>query len=121
MATETLPETLQHVIALFHDAELTLDWRKKVITTLGKFPGAYEALLKFAEECTPVEEGEMEAWEYALDQCSPEVDADGRLSFEIPYSVYFWDAKGLTWRSDDDDSDEDEDDEEEEIVNGSCS
>ena len=90
------------------EAALSFTSRNEVLDTLEKFPGSYEALVEFARECLPVEDGEYHDWEYALDMIAPEVGRDGALAFEIPYSRYVWNAKGQTWDNQDDVSDEDE-------------
>lgn len=108
MAQNTIATALTEIEIKLKEAQLTYDSRKETLKVLAEYHGAYEALVKFAQDCTPVEEGEFEDWEYALDMCGPDIDAGGDLSFEIPYSRYVWDAKGQTWKNQDDDSDEDE-------------
>jgi len=118
MANYIISEMRKDLVAIHEDSRKAFVSRNEVLDTLEKFSGSYEALVKFAQECTPVDEGEFEDWEYALDMIAPEVGRDGVLSFEIPYSVYVWNAKGQTWDNQDDVSDEDEEGDDEVPVSG---
>ena len=44
------------------EAALSFTSRNEVLDTLEKFPGSYEALVEFAGECLPVEDGEYHDW-----------------------------------------------------------
>lgn len=91
--------------------------RMLLLDLLSKHTGSYESLIAFAEECEPVYNGDKEAFEYALDELAPEIDENGRLSFEISYSRFVWNPEEDAWRCVNEEDEEDmesEDDEEEE-------
>lgn len=46
----------------------------------------------------------------------PEIDEDGRLSFEIPYSRYAWNAEAKAWQIVEEDDEEDEEEEPEDVA-----
>lgn len=96
--TVTLSAAQEWAQSELKEAETTFRLRLKTLEALQRFPGAFEALIRFAEECRPVEDGEYTSWEYALDMCGPLQNSDGILSFEIPYSCYAWDAEAKAWR-----------------------
>ena len=90
--------------------------RMLLLDLLSKHPGSYEALIAFAEECEPVYNGTREVFEYALDELAPELNKDGRLSFEIPYSRYAWNAEAKAWQIVEEDDEEDEEEEPEDVA-----
>ena len=88
--------------------------RMLLLDLLEKYPGSYEGLIAFAEECEPVYNGNWEAFEFALDELAPEIDENGRLSFEIPYSRYAWNPEENAWRCVNEEDEEDMKSEEDE-------
>ena len=68
MANYTISEMRKDLVAIHEDSRKAFVSRNEVLDTLEKFSGSYEALVKFAQECTPVEEGEFE--EHECDRCS---------------------------------------------------
>lgn len=109
---EALDEVKERLVKALDDAK----HRMLLLDLLSKHPGSYEALIAFAEECEPVYDGAREAFEFALDELAPEIDEDGRLSFEIPYSRYAWNAEAKAWQIVEEDDEEDEEEEPEDVA-----
>lgn len=78
----------------------------KVLDLLEKYPGSYEALIAFADECA--QEGLLDvmalnAFQFALGPIAPKIDEKGLLSFEfssfnLVIRRHVWHAESKTWK-----------------------